>query len=87
MFPHSYAVDAEWKRDAVCNIKPRGEPFATGGFDHCFPVNILGFTTAIQLSEVASGVAYLHELKVVHGDLKGVRSPAIHSLSFVSLTD
>jgi len=30
----------------------------------------------LQLSEVASGVAYLHELRVVHGDLKGV------SLSF-----
>jgi len=26
----------------------------------------------LQLSEVASGVDYLHELKVVHGDLKGV---------------
>ena len=25
-----------------------------------------------QLSEVTSGVVYLHELKVVHGDLKGV---------------
>ena len=24
-----------------------------------------------QLSEVTSGVAYLHELKIVHGDLKG----------------
>ena len=27
----------------------------------------------LQLSEVAAGVAYLHELKIVHGDLKGVR--------------
>jgi len=26
-----------------------------------------------QLSEVASGVAYLHELGIAHGDLKGVR--------------
>ena len=25
-----------------------------------------------QLSEVTSGVVYLHELKIVHGDLKGV---------------
>ena len=30
------------------------------------PINYL------QLSEVASGVAYLHELMIVHGDLKGV---------------
>ena len=26
----------------------------------------------LQLSEVASGVTYLHELGIVHGDLKGV---------------
>ena len=25
-----------------------------------------------QLSEVTSGVVYLHELKIIHGDLKGV---------------
>ena len=33
----------------------------------------------VQLSEVMSGVAYLHELRVVHGDLKGVRqAPMIY---------
>jgi len=34
----------------------------------------------IQLSEVMSGVAYLHELNVIHGDLKGV-SPVLVYLS------
>lgn len=33
------------------------------------------YSPNIQLFEVASGVAYLHELGIVHGDLKGVRPP------------
>ena len=31
------------------------------------------FITNVQLSEVMSGVAYLHKLRIVHRDLKGVR--------------
>jgi len=38
------------------------------------------FTNGHQLSEIASGVSYLHEFKIVHGDLKGV-SP-VFSTSF-----
>ena len=30
------------------------------------------FICGLQLSEVMSGVAYLHELGIIHGDLKGV---------------
>ena len=33
----------------------------------------------LQLSEVASGVTYIHELGIAHGDLKGVRSQVLHS--------
>ena len=33
-----------------------------------------------QLSEVAFGVTYLHELGIVHGDLKGVRHYTLHGL-------
>ena len=39
------------------------------------------FTTNIQLSQVTSGVAYLHELRVVHGDLKGVREASLMCFS------
>lgn len=28
-----------------------------------------------QISDVAAGLAYLHKLDIVHGDLKGVRIP------------
>ena len=38
-----------------------------------------------QLSEVASGVTYLHELGIAHGDLKGVCRYVLRSL-FVPLT-
>lgn len=37
-----------------------------------FPRFFLLFIDNLQLSEVAAGVVYLHELKIVHGDLKGV---------------
>ena len=38
-----------------------------------------------QLSDVMSGATYLHELGIVHGDLKGVMSN-IHN-TFLYLTD
>jgi len=37
-----------------------------------------------QLSEVTSGVAYLHELGIIHGDLKGVSPKLLVHLSFCS---
>ena len=40
----------------------------------------------LQLSDVMSGAAYLHEAGVVHGDLKGVPS-SIRDPFFVSLTN
>ena len=37
-------------------------------------VIFFSFSHRFQLFEVMAGVAYLHELKIVHGDLKGVSS-------------
>jgi len=39
----------------------------------------------LQLSEVASGVTYIHDLGIAHGDLKGVRCHALRSI-FAPLT-
>ena len=39
----------------------------------------------VQLSEVMSGATYLHDLGIVHGDLKGVPS-IIHNVFFILLT-
>jgi serine/threonine protein kinase len=33
----------------------------------------------LQLSQVACGVTYLHELGIEHGDLKGVRYHSLHN--------
>ena len=40
---------------------------------------------SLQLSEVASGVAYIHKLGIAHGDLKGVRCQVLHG-PFAPLT-
>jgi len=39
----------------------------------CIPRGTLHLPRNPQLSEAASGVTYLHELGIAHGDLKGVR--------------
>ena len=44
-----------------------------GAFRRTLPVSLYSDYDYPQLSEVASGVTYLHDLRIVHGDLKGVR--------------
>ena len=39
------------------------------------PNIILFLLATLELSEVMSGVAHLHKLRIVHGDLKGVSTP------------
>ena len=46
----------------------------------CNPFNLL--TNDFQFSEATSGVVYLHELKVVHGDLKAVSVVLVHASRF-----
>ena len=70
LFPHPHQVDARRECDAVRKLQSKGKSFEAGGPACCFLV--VSHLFVLQLSEVTSGVAYLHELKVVHGDLKGV---------------
>lgn len=64
-------MDAQWERDPVCKIQPRGKPIEVGETMRTIE-DFLLFINSSQLSEVMCGVTYLHELKLVHGDLKGV---------------
>ena len=68
---HYYRVDVQWKYNAVYKIQSQGKSFAIGAFA-CCSLYSFSLVNGHQLSEVTSGVAYLHNLKIVHGDLKGV---------------
>ena len=46
-----------------------------------FAVFSLSLVNEFQLSEVMSAVAYLHELNIIHGDLKGVSLTPLMRLS------
>ena len=74
-FTYLLRLDAKWERDGIHQIQSGGEPFAVGKPTRCFPANpALTILNDLQLAEVMAGVTYLHELGVVHRDLKGVLS-------------
>ena len=80
LFPHSHRVDAQWERDAVCEIQSRGKPFAASK-PTSFPLRfLLLLIKDFELLEVMSGVTYLHDFRIVHGDLKGVCPTSLVSL-------
>ena len=80
-------MDAKWERDGVHQVQSRGKSLSVSEPAHCFPTNsTLTIPGELQLAEVMSGATYLHELGVVHGDLKGVLQNT-HNSFFVSLTD
>ena len=79
-------MDAKWERDGVRQVESRGEPFAVGEPTPCFfAESSLTILNGLQLSEVMSGATYLHELGIVHGDIKGV--PLDIPSPFFCLTD
>ena len=88
LLPHSHQVDAQRERDAVRKKQPRDEPFTTGQIYYCFPIDFPLFITADpQLFQIASGVAHLHDLGIVHGDLKGVSLLRIYNPGTSCLID
>ena len=86
-FPYRLRLDAKRKRDGIHQGQSKGESFAAGE-----PIrrpsadSALTILNGIQLSEVAAGTSYLHDVGVIHGDLKGVLSSTRNPV-FVSLTD
>ena len=74
-------MDAQREHNAIHKLQSGGKPLALGEYSCCSFFIVVLFIKNLQLSEVMSAVAYLHGLKIVHGDLKGVRlAPVIHLL-------
>ena len=87
VFLHRLRLDAKRERDGIHQVQSRGPPSAVGEPTCRFPMNAaLTILDDLQLSEVMSGATYLHELGVVHGDLKGVPSNVPALFSSFSLT-
>ena len=77
---HLHRVDAQWECGAVHKVQYKGKPLTTGEiicrfFDHSL------IYRCFELSEVMAGMAYLHGLKIVHGDLKGVSTALLTCIS------
>ena len=74
MFSYHLLLDEKRKRDGIYQVQSRGKPFAVGEPTHYVLLDSDLVLNGLQLSEVMSGAAYLHDLGIVHGDLKGVLS-------------
>ena len=77
-------MDAQRECDAVYKFQSRDKPFALGGSAYYFPIVPVSLTKNLQLSDVMSGVTYLHDLRIVHGDLKGVRTAFLVHLPLIN---
>ena len=78
LLSHSLRLDAKWECDGICQVQSGRKPFGAGESTRCFPNSVLSVLDGPQLSGVMSGASYLHDLGVVHGDLKGVRFGNLH---------
>ena len=85
--PNGLPLDGTWERCGICQIEPRRKSFTVGEPVHHFPaIPALSVPDCDpQLCGVVSGVIYLHEHGIIHGDLKGVCLDIVAPLS-VSLT-
>ena len=64
-------MDVERKRARLRWEKPGHQPIAIGVLTQSY--TSLGLTR-VQLLDISRGLAFLHSLEIVHGDLKGVRN-------------
>ena len=71
-FPSHLRLDAKRGRDGIRQGQSKSKPLAVGEPVPYFLIYSNLILDNPQLSEVMSGAAYLHDLGIVHGDLKGV---------------
>ena len=74
LLPNGLHLDGKRERCGIRQVEPTCKSFTTGEPICRFPANpALSVPNCnLQLCRVVSGVIYLHELGVIHGDLKGV---------------
>jgi len=77
--PYSFRIVSAWMQNGNVMEYARSNPGENrlqlvSPLDILLKNPVLRIRNDFQLSEVMSGMIYLHELGIVHGDLKGVRS-------------
>ena len=71
---HRFALVSEWMENGNINeFIGRDRHVNRAEFVRCHLTLQEPYSCTIQLAGVANGLKYMHDLHMVHGDLKGVR--------------
>ena len=78
-------MDGEWDDERVLEGAGRcGYP--SNGTYNTLRLDAYSFNNGIQVQGIACGIEYLHDLGVVHADLRGVRMLAVRRNERLELT-
>ena len=71
--PHGLSLDEKRRCDGIHWGQSKRKSFAVGKHARSLTLNlVVSIVDDLQLSEIMLGTSYLHELGIIHGDLKGV---------------